>query len=186
MSRKSFGSKAWALPQPVSIIGTYDENGMPNAMNAAWTGQYDASQVILCLSAGHKTTKNILAGKEFTISFGTEKEVAACDYVGMVSGNQVADKVSKAGWTAVKADHVNAPVFEQLPMALECRYHGQTENGNIIADIVAISCDESMLDEKGQPDLEKMKLITFNPVNNTYMKIEHKAGDAWKEGKKLQ
>lgn len=66
-------------------------------MNAAWTGQYDATQIILCLSKGHKTYKNIKLNKEFTVSFGTKKEVAACDYVGIVSGNKVANKIENTG-----------------------------------------------------------------------------------------
>ena len=132
MTRKHFKPAAWALPQPVSIIGTYDEHGTPNAMNAAWTGQYDDTQVALCLSAGHKTTKNIMARRDFTLSFATKDQVTACDYVGMVSGNTTPDKVARTGWTVSRAGHVDAPVFAQLPLTLECRMTGRTENGNII------------------------------------------------------
>lgn len=183
--RKSFSPKPWALPQPVTIVGTYDPDGTPNAMNAAWTGQYDGPQVILCLSANHRTTKNILANKAFTMSFGTKEQVEACDYVGLVSGNTERDKVAKAGWRAAKAQTVNAPVFEQLPFTLECELAGQTENGNIIGNITAISCDEKYLDKEGKPDVKKMELITFNPVNNTYMVIDKEVAKAFHDGRKL-
>ncbi|WP_276930498.1 flavin reductase family protein [Faecalibaculum rodentium] len=185
MTRKPFKPAAWALPQPVSIIGTYDETGTPNAMNAAWTGQYDDTQVILCLSAGHKTTKNIMARRDFTLSFATRDQMAACDYVGMASGNTTPDKVARTGWTVHKAGQVNAPVFEELPLTLECRMTSQTGNGNIVADIVNITCDEAFLDADGRPDVRKMQLLSFNPVNRTYLVVDQEAGQAWNEGRKL-
>ncbi len=185
MTRKSFDPAAWAMPQPVSVIGTYDEQGTPDAMNAAWTGQYDAKQVILCLSEGHKTYKNIKQNGEFTISFGTKKEVAACDYVGIATGNKVADKIAKTGWTIIPSTQVKAPTFEQLPMTLECRLCGETDNGNLIADIIAITCDEQYLDESGKPDLEKMELITFNAMKATYHKVGGEVAHAWSVGKSL-
>lgn len=73
--RKNFGAKSWFYPLPVLIIGTYNENGTPDAMNAAWGGLYDADKVVLCLSAGHKTTKNIQAKGAFTIGFADAAHV---------------------------------------------------------------------------------------------------------------
>ena len=95
--RKNFGAKAWTYPQPVFILGTYDENGVPDAMNAAWGGISDDQELSLCISAGHKTTRNILARKAFTVSMADAAHVTECDYVGIVSGNDVPDKLAKAG-----------------------------------------------------------------------------------------
>ena len=95
--RKNFGVKSWFYPQPVLIIATYDENGNPDAMNAAWGGISEASEISVCISEGHKTTANILARKAFTISMATAEQLAACDYVGIVSANDVPDKLEKAG-----------------------------------------------------------------------------------------
>ena len=64
--RKNFGAKTWLYPMPVLIIGTYDENGNPNAMNAAWGGIYDTNLVMVCLADDHKTTLNIKKNKAFT------------------------------------------------------------------------------------------------------------------------
>lgn len=58
--RKNFGVKPILYPQPVFIIGSYDENGIPDAMNAAWGGTSEANQISMCLSAGHKTVKKPL------------------------------------------------------------------------------------------------------------------------------
>ena len=107
--RKNFGAKPWTYPQPVFIVATYDAQGNADAMNAAWGGiDYD-DQINMCLSAGHKTVKNLLKTKAFTVSMGTEEQLTACDYVGIVSGNKVEDKLEKAGWHAVKSEFVNAP-----------------------------------------------------------------------------
>lgn len=183
--RKSFGNKGWLVPEPVLIIATKDENGNVDAMNAAWGGMYDYDSIILCLSEGHKTTHNILNNKQFTVSFGTEDQMEACDYVGLVSANKVPDKIRNTGWTVEQAEKVDAPYFKELPLTLECELTGQTEDGNLIAKIVNVTCDEALLDKDGNPDLKKMKLISFDPIAGEYLVVERKAGKAFSDGKKL-
>ncbi len=119
MSRKDFGPKPNCYPQPVFIIASYDENGVPNAMNAAWGGISEVDEISLCLSPDHKTSKNILQKKAFTVSMADADHVAACDYVGMVSANTVADKFCRAGFTAEKSRFVDAPVINELAVCLE-------------------------------------------------------------------
>ncbi len=171
---------------PVLIIGTYDEAGKPDAMNAAWGGLYDANLVELCLSEGHKTTKNIKQNKAFTISFADAENVAACDYVGIVSGNNTPDKMEKSGLTAVKSTAVNAPLFAQLPLTLECRYVRSTEEGNIIGEIVNISVDERILGEDGSISMEKFHPIAYEPVHNGYHVLGERVGAAFSDGMKLK
>lgn len=112
--------------------------------------------------------------------------MAAGDYVGMVSGNTTPDKVKKTGWTVRPASAVNAPVFEELPMTMECRLTSETANGNLIADIVAITCDDACLDAAGRPDLGKMGLITFDSTNNTYRMVGDVVAGAWEAGKAIK
>ena len=116
---KSFKSTAWLLPQPVLIIGTYDKEGKPNAMNAAWGGQWDMHEIIISLGS-HQTTDNLAENLEFTVAFATTETMVASDYVGIVSGRNTPDKMEKTGWTIEKAPNVNAPVFKEFPMTLEC------------------------------------------------------------------
>ena len=108
--RKNFGTKTFLYPQPVLIIASYDENGKPNAMNAAWGGVSDFNQISISL-AKHKTTTNILKNKAFTVSIGTSKMLTSCDYVGLVSQNDVPDKFEKSGFTATKSELINAPII---------------------------------------------------------------------------
>ncbi len=184
--RKNFGAKTWMYPMPVLIVGTYDENGNPNAMNAAWGGIYDTDQVLLCLSHGHKTYKNIQARGAFTVSMATADYVVACDYVGLESGNKVPDKFAKAGFTAVKSEFVDAPIIEQLPMTIECTLFGETPEGILIGQIVNISAEESILDAEGKISPELFRPITYDSVHHTYRTLGDVVGYAFQDGIKLK
>ena len=94
--RKNLGAKAILYPMPVLILGSYDENGVPNAMNAAWGGISEETEISICVSADHKTTKNILARGAFTVSVADADNVVAADYVGVVSGDKEPNKLQKA------------------------------------------------------------------------------------------
>ena len=155
-------------------------------MNAAWGGLYDENLVELCLGADRKTTQNILAKKAFTISFADASNVAACDYVGIVSGNNTPDKMQKAGFTVEKSKFVDAPVINELPLVLECKFLKIAEEGNIIGEIVNINADERILDEKGNIDITKLRPISYEPVHHGYYVIGEKVGQAFSDGKSLK
>ena len=142
---KSFKSTAWLLPQPVLIIGTYDKEGKPNAMNAAWGGQWDMNEIIISLGS-HQTTDNLAVNPELTVAFA--------------------------------------------PMTLECRVKqkiDESETGYyLVAEIVNILCDEKYLADDGKPDVEKMGLITFDPVHHTYIQLGKTVGKAFSDGKQLK
>ncbi|MCH3973199.1 MAG: flavin reductase family protein [Oscillospiraceae bacterium] len=185
--RKDFGAQPWTYPQPVFIIATYGKDGIPDAMNAAWGGISDNTQISMCLSARHKTVKNILARKAFTVSMADAAHVTECDYVGIESANKVADKVAKAGFHTVKAAHVDAPILAELPMALECRLVSYDEKScRLVGEIVNVSADEKILGENGKIDPAKFDPIVFDPVNNAYLKIGEKVGNAFQVGAKLK
>ncbi len=184
--RKDFGQKTWLYPMPVLIVAAYDENGRANAMNAAWGGIYDTNQVILCLSDGHKTMKNIRAKKAFTVNIADAGHVVGADYVGIVSGNEVENKLEKAGFHMQRSEYVNAPVIEELPMALECNLVKFTEDGNIIGEIVNVSIDERALNDKGYPDPAKLRAITYDPICHQYLVLGEKVGMAFKDGEALK
>ena len=184
--RKNFGAKPFSYPQPVLIIGSYDEEGTPDAMNAAWGGVSDYEEFVLCLSSGHKTVKNILAKKALTISMGVESRAAACDYVGLVSANDDKDKFAKAGFHALKSEYVDAPLIAELPLALECTLKSyDPETGLLFARLVNVSADESVLDGEGALDLQRLRPLSFDPFGNAYLSVGTKICDAFKEGKKL-
>lgn len=185
--RKNFGAQTWLYPMPVLIVGTYDENGSPDAMNAAWGGIHDTNQIGVCIDPSHKTAKNLLAKKVFTVSIGDAAHVVECDFVGLVSGNKEPDKMAKSGLHTHKADFVDAPVIDELPMTLECRLVSyDPATGCTVGEIVNVSADERILDADGKIDPEKFEPITFDPVHHLYRKLGPVVGTAFKDGGKLK
>ena len=183
MSRIDFSPKPVMYPMPVLIIGTYDENGVPNAMNAAWGIITDMTEISISM-APHKTTDNIAKTGAFTVSMATEATVVPSDYVGVESAKKVPDKFERSGFHATKSQHVNAPLIDELPMALECKLKS-FENGILIGEIVNISADESILTD-GKIDPKKLNPISYDPVNNTYLGLGDVVGKAFSDGMQLK
>ena len=183
--RTDFGAKALLFPMPVLIIGTFDKDGNPDAMNAAWGGISDDTKISICLSPSHKTVENLKLKRAFTVSVGTAKYVAQCDYVGIVSANKVEDKLSKAGFHTVKSQKVDAPLIEELPFALECKVVSYDDSScRLVGEIVNVCADESVLTD-GKIDISKLQPIIYNPAVHSYHLIGEKVGNAFSDGKKI-
>ena len=181
--KRDYGPQTFVYPMPVFILGTYDENGIPNAMNAAWGGTYDTNMVTVSLSK-HQTTDNLETKKCFTLAFGTVKTLKACDYVGLVSGRTVKDKIAKAGLTPVKAPHIDAPLFEEFPITLECKVVS-FEEGTLIARIVNVIIDDEVLID-GKVDPVKMEAIVYEPITHRYLVAKEAVGQAFRDGLALK
>lgn len=178
------GKHAVITPEGVFIIGTYDENGTPNAMNAAWGMQSDRGEITLMLGQ-HKTTENFEKTGAFTVAFGTADTVLISDYFGVETGKKV-NKIEKAGCRVHKSAHVNAPIIEEYPLTLECKVRSwNPETGYLIGEIVASQADESIL-TNGKVDLGKLRPIIFDPSLNAYRVVGEIVGKAFSDGLKLK
>ena len=184
--RKNFGAKPILYPQPVFIIATWNEDGTANAMNAAWGGISEANEISMCSGENHRTTRNVLARKAFTVSMATADYVAECDYVGIVSGDQDPCKLDKCGFHTVKSEFVDAPVIRELPMAVECRLISyDPETCRMVGEVINVCADESVLTD-GKIDPAKLKPITYDGMNHTYLVLGEKVGNAFSDGAKLK
>lgn len=185
--RKNFGPKPAMYPMPVLILAAYGEDSVPNAMNAAWGGISEETEISMCISPEHKTTENILARKAFTVSMATADYVEACDYVGIVSGNEVPDKVARAGFHTTKSQFVDAPLIDELPMALECKLISyDPESCRLVGEIVNVSAQESVLNAEGFVDPAKLRPITYDAMNHTYLVLGEIVGNAFADGMNLK
>lgn len=183
--RKDFGVKPWVLPQPVLIIGTYDENDVPDAMNAAWGGTYDFDKIIISVSK-HKSTENIKIHKAFTISFATKSTVVVADFVGIVSANNDKNKMKKSGLHAACSCKVHAPLFDEFPFAMECELDKYDEDeGILIGKIVNVCVDEKFVKD-GKIDFEKLEIIAYDPTTSKYRLVKEEVADAFKCGASLK
>ena len=184
--RKNFGAKPFLYPQAVFIIGSYDENGNADAMNAAWGGVAGPNQIFMCIS-NHKSTDNILARKAFTVSMGTADQMVACDYVGLVSANNEPEKMKKSGFHIVNSEYVDAPVIEELPMTLECKLISyDPETHYMFGEVVNVSADDAVLGEDGNIDIAKLRPIIFDGIHAAYHVIGEKVGNAFSDGSALK
>lgn len=183
--RIDLGAKSAIFPMPVLIIGTYDKDGNANAMNAAWGNICDYEKISIAIAKDHKTVENILETKAFTISFATAEEVVPSDFVGIISGNKDCDKIKKTGWIVEKSNKVNAPIFDKLPVTLECTLESYDEKTEIcIGKIVNMSVADNILTD-GKIDLEKFHPISYDGMNHQYIALGKTVAKAFKVGEEL-
>lgn len=184
--KKDLGSAGELFPQSVFIVGSYDEAGVPNAMNVAWGGE--CTRDCICINIGsHKTTDNILAKGAFTVAPADASHVMEADYFGMATGNKV-NKAEASGLTFVPSEHVDAPVIEEFPLTMECEvvevqdFAGEKR---FVGKIVNTRVDESILDDEGRVDFEKFQPICYDSTRRIYRVVGAEVGQAWSSGKPL-
>lgn len=186
MAFKNLGSEGELFPQSVFIIASYDENGVPNAMNAAWAGECSRHEI--CFNIGdHKTTANIVKKGAFTVSPADATHVAEADYFGIATGNKV-DKAAVSGMTFTKSEFVDAPVIEEFPLTMECEVtdiQGDEHGARIVGRVVNTRVDESVLDDEGRVDFDKMRPIVYDSTRRIYRVVGEEVGGAWDAGMPL-
>ena len=183
--RKNIKVTEGIFPMPVLMIGTYNEDGTVDVMNAAWGTMFERDQVILTLTETHKTVKNIMKRKAFTVSIANAKNVVAADYLGMVSGNNTPNKFEKSGLTAEKSSIVDAPIIKEFPICLECELLEGESNWGIVGKVVNVSVEESVMNGENV-DISLLEAIAFDPYTHGYYKVTERVGNAFKDGLSLK
>ncbi|UCD34750.1 MAG: flavin reductase family protein [Nitrospiraceae bacterium] len=188
--KKSLGAKTIVYPTPVFVVGTYDKEGKPNVMTASWGGICCSSPPCIAVSLRKATHSygNVVEQKAFTINIPSETYAREADYFGIVSGKNT-DKFGAAGLTPVKSDLVSAPYIREFPFALECRLLHTIEVGlhvQFIGEILDIKAEESVLNEKGSLDIEKVQPFLFAPEARTYHRVGSVLGKAFSIGKEIE
>lgn len=184
--KKEIGSHAYLFPMPVLIISTYNDDGSHDAMNAAWGSICDHNKVALYLGEDHRTFKNIEKRKAFCVAFGVEGYVAQCDFVGVVSANDDANKMAKSGFSVIASPSVDAPIINELPVCLECTLESiDYESGCVVGNIVNVVADDSVLTD-GKIDMNKFKPIAYNSADHGYYALGSKVGNAFHDGLALK
>ena len=186
--KKDLGVVPAVYPMPVLMVAAYDENGRVNVMNAAWGMICDMDKIALFIGKDHKTTKNILATKAFTVSIADLDHMDVADYFGIATGNKTPDKFERTGYHAMRSSHVNAPVIEEFPLVMECELAEEVNTQNmhcIVGRIVNVAANEEVLSENGKVDPLKLKALTFDQFQNGYYTGGELVGRAWNAGASL-
>lgn len=189
MARINFGQRAGITPTPMLLIGTYNDDGTPNAMVATWGVTATWEVVELNLYKVRKTTGNIKTRKAFTVSCVTQETLAQCDYLGTVSGKKCPDKVLRTGLTPVKSELVDAPYFEELPVTMECellRIDPEEDDISlrILGTVKNVSIDQRVLKDNGKNlDFDKLHPVCWDNFSNDYFVIGERLGRWFTLGK---
>lgn len=176
------------FPMPVLLISTFNEDGTVDVMNAAWGTMLDRNRVALNLTETHKTVQNIKERKGFVVHIADAKHVIEADYFGVVSGNQEKDKFEKSGLSYTKSELVDAPIINELLIALECEfieYQSDDTGLGVIGKVVRTSVEEANLKDD-KVDIDSVEAISFDPFTHGYYKVSGRVGDAFKDGMKLK
>lgn len=183
----SIGAKDIVFPTPVFIVGTYCEDGKPNAMNVAWGGICSSNPPCIAISIRKQrcTYENILKRKAFTINIPSVKQINEADYFGITTG-KTTDKFKATGLTPVKGDKVDAPYIKEFPFNMECNVidiFQISEHTQIIGEILDIKVDDSCTNTNGLPDIDKIKPLLFDPAASKYHIAGTAVGQAFSVGK---
>ena len=172
------------FPMPVLMIGTYNEDGSVDVMNAAWGMAQSMKHLKLCLTESHKTVKNMKRTGYCTVALATKDYVTESDYLGITSANTVGNKFEKSGLHAVKSEKVNAPVIEEYPICMECKVIDFEGDGTLV-EVINVLADEKYLNEDGSIKLDEVGIISYDPYGHGYYQVGNKVGQAFTDGKKL-
>lgn len=176
------------FPMPVLLISTFNEDGTVDVMNAAWGTMLDRDMVALNLTETHKTVQNIKQRKGFVIHIADAKHVVEADYFGVVSGNKEKDKFAKSGLTFTKSELVDAPIINELPIAMECEfieYQNDDTGLGVIGKVVRTSVEEAHLKD-GRVDIDALDAIAFDPYTHGYYRVGGRVGEAFRDGLALR
>ncbi|AOY77856.1 flavin reductase family protein [Clostridium formicaceticum] len=187
--KTSIGAKNIIFPTPVFIVGTYGEEGKPNAMNVAWAGICGSSppSIGIAIREQRCTYKNIMNRKAFTINIPSEIYIKEADYFDLVSGNKT-DKFSDTGLTPIQSDKVDASYIEEFPFNAECELIETLQIGEhtlFVGQIIDIKVDADCIDKNDLPDIEKIKPLLFDPAAIRYNTVGKIAGKAFSIGKRI-
>lgn len=176
------------FPMPVLLISTFNKDGSVDVMNAAWGTMLDRDMVALNLTETHKTVQNIKERKGFVIHIADAKHIVEADFFGVASGNNEPEKFKKSGLTYTKSGLVDAPVINELPIAMECEFieyqDGETGLG-VIGKVLRTSVEEAVMKD-GKVDIDALEAVAFDPYTHGYYKVGGRVGDAFKDGMKLK
>jgi flavin reductase (DIM6/NTAB) family NADH-FMN oxidoreductase RutF len=176
------------FPMPVLLISTFNEDGSVDVMNAAWGTMLDRDMVALNLTETHRTVQNIKARKGFVVHIADAKHVVEADWFGVVSGSKEPKKFEKSCMTFEVSKLVDAPIINELPVAIECEFieYQSDETGlGVIGKVVRTSVEEAIMKDC-KIDIDSLDAIAFDPYTHGYYKVGGRVGEAFKDVLKLK
>jgi len=180
--KKSIGAGTLAIPSPVWVVGTYDDEGSPNMMTAAWGGICCSRPPCIYVSLREATYShgNIMSRRAYTVSVPGEEHWREADYTGIASGRDT-DKFEDTALTPIRSSAVDAPYVREYPLVLECRLkeaHNLGLHTMFVGEIVDVKAEEGAL-TNGRPDIQKIRPLLFGSGDRGYHGVGPRIADAF-------
>lgn len=180
--KRSLGPQSVLYPTPTVVVCTYDPEGRPNMMTAAWAGVACSSPAMVSVSLRAATYShgNLRMRKAFCVGVPSEDHWREADHVGTVSGRDTL-KFKTTGLTLKRSEHVDAPYVEEFPLTLECKLVQTHELGlhtQFVGEVINVLVDPDVLDEDDHVDIERLRPIIFSPGAGVYHRVGEFLGKA--------
>jgi len=172
MSKIRFKPGNMLYPVPAVMVSCRRPGEKPNIVTVAWAGTICSNPPMLSISL-HDTRYSydiITETGEFVVNLVSEPLAPACDWCGVKSGRDV-DKFKAMNLTPIYLEEsgegadVSAPAISESPVNLYCKVTSQQKLGShdiFMAEIKAVTVDDSLLDETGRFHLEDAHLIAYS------------------------
>jgi len=186
--RKRLGASPMIIPMPAVLVATYDDDGTPNAMTAAWTSAccHTPPCVGVAVRDSRKTFANIHARRAFTVNIASADMAVDVDYLGIVSGHQAPDKLARIGFATERAAVVDAPIIARCPINVECRLLHAISLGThtwFVGEVVEVQADERVVTAEGVVELDALDPLIYATSVGEYRGIGRTLGRAYRIGK---
>jgi flavin reductase (DIM6/NTAB) family NADH-FMN oxidoreductase RutF len=186
--RKRLGPSPIIVPMPAVLVGTYDDDGTPNAMTAGWAAACCHTPPCLGVAVrdSRLTFANIRARRAFTINIPSSDLAVEVDSLGLVSGHQEKGKLARLGLTTVRATIADAPLIECCPVNVECRLLHALPLGThtwFVGEVVEVHADDQVLSAEGVLDIDALDPLIYATSAGEYRAIGRSLGRAYRIGK---
>lgn len=177
MARKHLNGGAMTAPLPPVLV-TVGTSENANVLTVAWTGILATRppRTYISVRPSRHSYRLLKENGEFVIHLPTESMVRKVDYAGIFTGAKV-DKFAACGFTKEESKTVAPPTIAECPIALECRVAEVLPMGThdvFVADILSVSCDESLFDGAGKICMERAHLLAY--AHGEYYALGKKLG----------
>lgn len=189
--KKPVGPMPLVFPMPALLVGTYADDGTPSAMTAGWASVCCAEPpcVGVAVRAVRKTHEHIIRAGAFTLNVPNCPLAEAVDYLGIVSYQQVKDKLERADLHTERAQKVDAPLITECPVSLECQLVAHLDLGChtwFVGEVLEAHVEESLLNEDGSIDVGRLDPLCYATSSKDYRRLGEVVGPAYSIGKKLR
>ncbi|MDR1815761.1 MAG: flavin reductase family protein [Clostridiales Family XIII bacterium] len=184
--KRSIGVKEILFPNPMCVVGAYDEAGKANMAAIAWAGIVASVPPSVGISVRPSRYTHVCIKRRgaFTISVPSLHYLKEADYFGLASGRD-ADKLAVTGLTAVRGAFVDAPYIEEFPYVLECAVTHSIEIGShtlFVGEVKDARADAELFDEQGHVDWAAGQIVCYDMSANSYYSVGENVGKAFSVG----